>query len=90
MHRLRLLPLLAATALTGTALATAAQAEVIIRIAPVHTDAMVENYNPNNPTGPQRVRATSPMSRCGSTMSGIRTRLRRRSAVSWELGADLK
>lgn len=52
MHRLRLLTLLATTALTGATLVTAAQAEVLIRIAPVHTDAHVENYNPYNLTGP--------------------------------------
>ncbi|WP_055046813.1 ABC transporter substrate-binding protein [Devosia sp. A16] len=52
MHRLRLLTLLATTALAGAGFATLAQAEVIIRIAPVHTDAHVENYNPYNLTGP--------------------------------------
>jgi peptide/nickel transport system substrate-binding protein len=52
MHRLRLLTLLATTALTAAAFATTAEAEVIIRIAPVHTDAHVENYNPYNLTGP--------------------------------------
>ena len=52
MHRLRLLTLLATTALTAAAFATTADAEVIIRIAPVHTDAHVENYNPYNLTGP--------------------------------------
>ncbi len=31
-----------------------AQEEVILRLLPYHTDAMVENYNPNNPTGPQQ------------------------------------
>jgi len=31
-----------------------AQGEVILRLLPYHTDAMVENYNPNNPTGPQQ------------------------------------
>ncbi len=31
-----------------------AQEEVILRLLPHHTDAMVENYNPNNPTGPQQ------------------------------------
>ena len=39
--------------LLGTAFSTATQAEVIIRLAPVHTDAMVENYNPYNLAGPQ-------------------------------------
>ncbi len=39
--------------LLGTALSTAVEAEVIIRLAPVHTDAMVENYNPYNLSGPQ-------------------------------------
>ena len=53
MSRLRLLTLLTAAALTGTALTSAANAEVIIRMAPVHTDAMVENYNPYNLAGPQ-------------------------------------
>lgn len=52
MQRLRLLTLLTTAALAGTALATTAEAEVLIRIAPVHTDAHVENYNPYNLTGP--------------------------------------
>src|SRR5436190_20910107 len=51
MHRLRTLSLLAA-ALLGATAASAAKAEVIIRIAPVHTDAMIENYNPYNLSGP--------------------------------------
>ena len=38
--------------LLGTALAAPAQAEVIIRLAPVHSDAMIENYNPYNLSGP--------------------------------------
>ncbi|WP_299730434.1 ABC transporter substrate-binding protein [Devosia sp.] len=49
----RTLMMLAGAALLGTALTTGAQAEVIIRLAPVHTDAMVENYNPYNYSGPQ-------------------------------------
>ena len=52
MSQLRLLTLLTATALAGTALTSVAHAEVIIRMAPVHTDAMVENYNPYNLSGP--------------------------------------
>ncbi len=52
MPSLRLLPLLLTTALTAAAASTAAQAEVIMRIAPVHTDAMIENYNPYNLSGP--------------------------------------
>ena len=52
MSQLRLLTLLTATALAGTALTSGAHAEVIIRMAPVHTDAMVENYNPYNLSGP--------------------------------------
>ena len=40
-------------ALAATAPAMA-QDEVILRLLPHHTDAMVENYNPNNPTGPQQ------------------------------------
>src|SRR6187200_2610635 len=43
----------AAALLLGTAVSTVAQAEVIIRIAPVHTDAHIENYNPYNLSGPQ-------------------------------------
>ncbi|WP_245622340.1 ABC transporter substrate-binding protein [Devosia epidermidihirudinis] len=31
-----------------------AKDDVILRLLPYHTDAMVENYNPNNPTGPQQ------------------------------------
>ena len=38
--------------LAGTAMGGAAKAEVIIRLAPVHTDAMIENYNPYNLAGP--------------------------------------
>jgi peptide/nickel transport system substrate-binding protein len=38
--------------LLGTALAAPAHAEVIIRLAPVHSDAMIENYNPYNLSGP--------------------------------------
>jgi len=45
--------MLAGAALLGTALTSGARAEVIIRLAPVHTDAMVENYNPYNFSGPQ-------------------------------------
>ena len=47
------------TVLTGVMLTTTAimpavgQEEVILRLLPHHTDAMVENYNPHNPTGPQ-------------------------------------
>ena len=43
----------AAVLLLGTAVSTVAEAEVIIRIAPVHTDAHIENYNPYNLSGPQ-------------------------------------
>jgi peptide/nickel transport system substrate-binding protein len=43
----------ALSALAGAAPAIA-QEEVILRLLPYHTDAMVENYNPNNPTGPQQ------------------------------------
>ena len=52
MSRPRLLTLLTTAALAGTAISSAAHAEVIIRMAPVHTDAMVENYNPYNLAGP--------------------------------------
>ncbi|MDC9825134.1 ABC transporter substrate-binding protein [Devosia sp. ZB163] len=44
------------TVLAGVLLTTSAfaQDEVILRLLPYHTDAMVENFNPNNPTGPQQ------------------------------------
>ena len=35
--------------MAGAAPAVAADQEVILRLLPAHTDAMVENYNPNNP-----------------------------------------
>ena len=43
---------LAGALLLGTALVAPAQAEVIIRLAPVHSDAMIANYNPYNLSGP--------------------------------------
>lgn len=43
----------ALTVVAGVAPAVA-QDEVILRLLPYHTDAMVENYNPNNPSGPQQ------------------------------------
>ncbi len=53
--RTRTLTALGSLALAAAlAVPTAAQAEVILRLLPYHTDAMVENYNPNNPTGPQQ------------------------------------
>ena len=51
--RARVTILAAGALLLGTALTTGVQAEVIIRLAPVHTDAMIENYNPYNLAGPQ-------------------------------------
>jgi peptide/nickel transport system substrate-binding protein len=51
--RARLTILAAGALLLGTALTSGTQAEVIIRMAPVHTDAMIENYNPYNLAGPQ-------------------------------------
>ncbi len=47
------LTILAGVAMLSTALTTGAFAEVIIKLAPVHADAMVENYNPYNYSGPQ-------------------------------------
>ncbi|WEK03615.1 MAG: ABC transporter substrate-binding protein [Candidatus Devosia phytovorans] len=47
------LTILTTFALLGTASTAFAQEEVIMRMAPVHTDAHVENYNPYNLSGPQ-------------------------------------
>jgi len=44
--------LLVASLMSGCVMVSSAQAEVIIRLAPVHTDAMIENYNPYNLAGP--------------------------------------
>lgn len=55
MHRLRILTLLAATALAGTAFASAARAEVVLKLLVDHTDAFSENFNPYNYGGPANI-----------------------------------
>lgn len=55
MRKISLLTALAGVMLTTSAIVPVmAQEEVILRLIPYHTDAMVENFNPNNPTGPQQ------------------------------------
>jgi len=77
------------TALSVTAPAMA-QDQVILRLLPYHTDAMVENYNPNNPTGPQqRMRdfAYEPLWIDNIWHPGENEEA---LAVGWEIGEDLK
>jgi peptide/nickel transport system substrate-binding protein len=68
-----------------------AQEEVILRLLPAHTDAMVENYNPNNP-GPgaqQRTRdfTYEPLWIDNIWHPGVSEEA---LAVSWEVGSDMK
>lgn len=91
MHKIGLLTVLAGALLTTSAIVPAAgQEEVILRLLPYHTDAMVENYNPNNPTGPQqRMRdfAYEPLWIDNIWHPGENEEA---LAVSWEIGEDLK
>ena len=80
----------AMTVVAGVAPAVA-QDEVILRLLPAHTDAMVENYNPNNP-GPGAQQRTRDFTyeplwidnvwRPGENEEAL--------AVSWSVADDLK
>ena len=91
LHKIGLLTVLAGALLTTSAIVPAVgQEEVILRLLPYHTDAMVENYNPNNPTGPQqRMRdfAYEPLWIDNIWHPGENEEA---LAVSWEIGEDLK
>lgn len=52
--KMRTMTALGSLALALALVAPATAQEVILRLLPYHTDAMVENYNPHNPTGPQQ------------------------------------